>query len=290
MRRGISGETWTKASEGQPEIAFEKSPSMQLLMPAALCGHDVLHKVPEVNPLKPYGKNDPRLLPAYSVAEAAHYLRIPPATLRSWVAGRYYPTKRGRRKFEPLIETPSDGSKVTDGLALSFVNLVEAHVLAAVRRSHGVTIQKVRRALEYLSRGYHSHHPLAEYQLETDGLDLFISEYGKLVNISTAGQLAMREVMKAHLRRIERDPHDHSAVRFFPFTRPDGDSETAPKFVVIDPLVSFGRPVLRGTGVPTAVIRERFWGGDSVKHLASDYGLEPTEIEEAIRCELEAAA
>ena len=34
-------------------------------------------------------------MPAYGIAEAAHYLRIPTATLRSWVHGRYYPTVAG---------------------------------------------------------------------------------------------------------------------------------------------------------------------------------------------------
>src|SRR5207249_10801942 len=33
---------------------------------------------------------DPRGLPAYSVSEAAHYLRVPRSTLRAWVAGQTY--------------------------------------------------------------------------------------------------------------------------------------------------------------------------------------------------------
>jgi uncharacterized protein (DUF433 family) len=36
------------------------------------------------------------------------------------------------------------------------------------------------------------------------------------------------------------------------------------------------------------MIIQRFWAGDSIVHLADDYGREPIEIEEAIRCELEA--
>ena len=35
-----------------------------------------------------YEAGDSRLVPAYSVAEAAHYLRMPEETLRSWVVGR----------------------------------------------------------------------------------------------------------------------------------------------------------------------------------------------------------
>ncbi len=88
--------------------------------------------------------------------------------------------------------------------------------------------------------------------------------------------------------RIERDPHG-LPIRLYPFTRP-GDLDQ-PRAVVIDPRVSFGRPVLAGTGIATAVIAERYKAGESTAELAQDYGREQAEIEEAIRCErkLEAA-
>lgn len=38
-----------------------------------------------------YEADDPRRSPAYSVAEGAHYLRMPVGTLRSRVVGRSYP-------------------------------------------------------------------------------------------------------------------------------------------------------------------------------------------------------
>ena len=57
---------------------------------------------------------------------------------------------------------------------LSFVNLVEAHVLAAIRRRHGVRLPKVRRALDYLQRQFPVEHPLINQAFQTDGLDLFV--------------------------------------------------------------------------------------------------------------------
>jgi uncharacterized protein (DUF433 family) len=56
--------------------------------------------------------------------------------------------------------------------------------------------------------------------------------------------------------------------------------------VVIDPRLSFGRPVLAGTGIPTVVIAERCNAGESMEELASDYSRSRTDIEEAMRCEL----
>ena len=40
-----------------------------------------------------------------------------------------------------------------------------------------------------------------------------------------------------------------------------------------------------GTGIPTAVLADRFAAGDTLDDLASDYEIQPRSIEEAIRCE-----
>ncbi len=108
-------------------------------------------------------------------------------------------------------------------------------------------------------------------------------KYSQLINISQDGRLAIRSLLEAHLRRIERGPSG-IPVRLFPLTRKRAHDE--PRAVVIDPRVSFGRPVLVGTGIATAVIAERYKAGESVEELAEDYGRQRLEIEEAIRCEL----
>lgn len=229
-----------------------------------------------------YGGEDPRELASYSIRETAHYLRMPIATLRSWVMGRWYPTEQGERHFAPIIALP-DAKKPL----LSFVNLVETHVLDAIRREHNIPLHKVRKALRFISKQFPSEHPLADQSFETDGSNLFIQKLGQLINVSQEGQLAMRELLDAHLRRIQRNPSG-LAVRLYLFTRKRTTEE--PKVVMIDPLVSFGKPVLCGTGVPTAAIAERYKAGESIDELASDYGQQRSEIEEAIRCELEVEA
>ncbi|WHZ23649.1 MAG: hypothetical protein OJF47_002761 [Nitrospira sp.] len=85
------------------------------------------------------------------------------------------------------------------------MNLIEIHVLDAIRREHNIPLEKARMAVTYLSKQLPSRHPLANREFETDGLNLFIQKFGQLINISQAGQLAMREVLQTHLRRIERD-------------------------------------------------------------------------------------
>jgi uncharacterized protein (DUF433 family) len=204
--------------------------------------------------------------PAYTVAEAARYLELPAATLQYWVA-------RGRA--EPVIRTP-------EPRFLSFINLVEAHVLSALRRDR-MSLQSIRRAVEFLREKFRSEHPLADKTLATDGLDIFVERYGELINASRQGQLAMREVLLSHLRRLERAPSG-VVVRLYPFVRRHGPDE--PRTVMIDPHVQFGRPVLVGSGIPTAVIAGRFKAGESVQELARDYARNSEDIQEAIRAEL----
>jgi uncharacterized protein (DUF433 family) len=225
-----------------------------------------------------FNHESPEELSAYSITEASRYLSIPTATLRSWVAGRKYPTDSGIKFFSPLILLPDDARA-----GLSFVNLVEAHVLDAIRRHHQVPLSKIRDAIHYLQKHFSSKHPLAEQRFQTDGIDLFIDKFGKLINVTQSGQIALRELLKAHLHRVEHNANG-AAVRLYPFTRKRDLSE--PKVIVIDPHISYGRPVLVGTGISTAIVAERYKAGESIDELAEDYGRSRNEIEEAIRCEL----
>jgi len=221
---------------------------------------------------------DPTEIPTYTLGEASHYLLIPLATLRSWTVGRYYPVQDGKRLFSPVIPAAQK-----DPVMLSFVNLIEAHVLDAIRRVYGVQLPKVRSAMTFLRHEFGSKHPLIEQKIETDGRDLFIRSLGKLIAASGGGQLVMPELIEAYLKRIEWDERG-IASRLYPFTRKRQLDE--PKVIVIDPRISFGRPVLSGTGVRTSIVAERYKAGESVEELAEDYGRGRLDIEEAIRCEL----
>ena len=223
-------------------------------------------------------KNDPRALPAYTITEVARYLSVPAATIRYWSVGR--------DDYAPLIE-------VSGGIPtlLSFLNLTELHVLAAIRRKHLVKMPSIRSAIDYLVRNANSavdkRHPLISRDLETDGLDLFIQEYGQLINVSRLGQIAMRDIISGALRRIDRDPAG-IPIKLFPYTR--SALEGTPTRVIIDPTISAGRPVIAGTGLTTELIAERYKAGESILELARDYERTKEDIEEAVRCELQAKA
>ena len=229
-----------------------------------------------------YEGKDPARLPSYTVAETAHWLALPMATVRAWVLGRHYPTEAGKKFFRPLIRISDPGERL-----LSFENLVEVYVLGAIRRRHQVKMNAIRKALRFLSRELGSEHPLSEQEMLTDGTSLLVERYGQLVNASEAGQLEMRELLLRSLQRIERDPSG-LPLRLFPFTT--SRLEEARRPVSIDPRVQFGRPCLAGTGIPTDVIVDRWRAGDTIAEIAKDYGQKAIDIEEAIRYEEQEAA
>jgi hypothetical protein len=102
---------------------------------------------------------------------------------------------------------------------LSFINLVEAHVLAAIRRRHGVKLPKVRKALDYLCAPvFRIEHPLIDQAFQTDGLDLFVERYGESDQRLARRPAAMKEIIGVYLKRIDRDAKG-LPIKLYPFTR-----------------------------------------------------------------------
>jgi uncharacterized protein (DUF433 family) len=222
---------------------------------------------------EPVTKLDSRNEPAYSITEAARYLRLSPATLRSWFLGRPYPTTKGLSQFAPVLKLAK-----RDPATLSFSNLIEAHVLRSLRTEHGVPLVEVRQALAYAQRELQIDQLLLREELRTAGGKLFLDRYGKLVNLSASGQLAMRKMFEAHLMRVEWGEL-RSAVRLYPFVV----SESADaKPIVIDPQISFGRPVVSKAFVSTRSILDRIDAGEKVEDVARDYDLTKEAVEEAV--------
>lgn len=234
-----------------------------------------------------YG-GDPRELPLYGLTETSRYLKVNIKTLKSWVSGRSYRLDDGTEKWWPPVIQLPDPAKPQ----LSFYNLVEIHVLLGIRRIYSVQFRKVRSALKYLESAFPDKNPLAKRDFWTDKFELFIKESGDLICASLHGQKVIQEAVEQYLHRIDRD-FDLSPFRLYPFSneivfklddrkhRPR-DLEAEPKSIVIDPLVAFGRPTLAGTGIATNVIAGRFRAGEEISALAKDYGIEESQVREAL--------
>jgi len=221
-----------------------------------------------------YDGRDPRDIPAYSIAESARYLRLAPATLRSWILGRKYPTQDGVGFFKPLIPVPD-----FDGGKLSFSNLVEAHILQSLRKIHTVSIQAVRSAIQYAENKLKIDRLLLSKTLRASAGELFLLRYSELLNLSKSGQLALKQILQAYLQRVEWDGHE-IPVRLYPFL--SNYVESATRSIVIDPAISFGRPIIKSKSISTQTIVDRIDAGEEITELAGDYEIETEEIKAAI--------
>jgi uncharacterized protein (DUF433 family) len=220
-----------------------------------------------------YGGRDPRELPAYSFADAGRLLTVNPSTIRNWA--------KGHEHFRPVLTVPGQ-----DVDTVSFFNLIETFVLDELRRRHGFSLQELRPSIAYMRDTFpDAAYPLAQVDLYVSNNDLF-GRFGEspLVNISRGGQLALEEVLRDLLERVEKGPSGEGIVKLFPFLTKQR-SVDSPRAVEVNPRVRFGQPVVAGTGVPTAVVAQRFAAGDSIARLAEEYDRTPEQIEHVLQYE-----
>lgn len=221
-----------------------------------------------------YGGKEVRSIPIYTVGETARYLHIPKPTVRSWVVGRSYPTQEGQREFQPLINLADPEKRL-----LSFSNLIEVHILRALRTEHSFPMNEVRQALRFAAEHLGIPHLLL-MELRVAGRELFLDRYGDLLSLNKAGQLAMRKILEAHLSRIGIDDEKKEPTHLYPFLTTE--TSDGPRTIIIDPRISFGRPTVAGKGVATSVIVQRINAGETVEALAYDYDMTDRQIEEAV--------
>jgi uncharacterized protein (DUF433 family) len=217
---------------------------------------------------------DIRNQPAYGLAEAARYVRLPAATLRTWVVGREYPKGEVKATFHPLIKPAH-----REPIQLSFYNLVEAHVLRALRTEHGVALAELRRAIAFAEQKLQIQRLLLSQELRTHAGQVFLDRYVELINLSASGQLAMRKMFEDHLARVEWDAWKFP-VRLFPYV--GAPVRAAERPIAIDPQIAFGRPIVQRAGISTSAIADRIDAGESVDAIAEDYDLSREEVEQAV--------
>jgi uncharacterized protein (DUF433 family)/transposase-like protein len=229
-----------------------------------------------------YGQFAPRDVPRYTIAQAARLVGLSPTTLRNWVRPQSH-TQGGKQVLsEALIEA---------GDLLSFSNLVEAHILRALRRGEDVRMSRLREALKVAKRDYHIDRLLLSDQLRTAPGEVLLEDYGKLINLGRAGQLALMHVFEAHLKRI--DWGAQGPEQFFPefvsVLTPTRAEDS--RLIVINPSISFGKPVLAShKGIRVSAIVSRIDAGEEEDAIAQDYGIERREVDAAIDFYAKAAA
>lgn len=164
---------------------------------------------------------------------------------------------------------------------MSFNNLVEAHVMKALRQHHGASMQEIRNAIRFAEKELGVKRLLLRHELCTIGGELFFEHLAQLINLSRSGQLGMKGLLQQYLKRIVRDDQ-LAPSRLHPLLSAEVDSDR----IVIDPRVAFGRPTIAGSGISTAVVARRVDTGEDVSDVAMDYGISEEAVHDAILYEV----
>jgi uncharacterized protein (DUF433 family) len=221
--------------------------------------------------------------PLYTTADAARAVGVSPATRSNWAKG-YARPRPGRPtvKGAPVVTAfPSSGLRQP---TIPFVGLSEALVLAAVRRS-GVPLQRVRPALEVLSKDLGIDHALASRRLYSDGAEILF-DYAERSSDPDAPlvrqllvvrnqQRVFSEAVEQYLRLIE-----YASDGYVRRVRLPGYQEAD---VVADPDRSFGQPIFSHGGAKVTDVLERFWAGEDLDTLVAEFGVPRSELEDVVR-------
>lgn len=205
-------------------------------------------------------------LPAYSVGNAARYAQTARQTVSYWHhrGGRLGPALPGKERRQPL----------------SYMQLVEVAFVATFR-GLGVTLQRLRKAHEYLAQVFEEEFPFATLRLKTEGYHVLVdmqeaglgAYLGQLIIADRHGQMAWEEHIGDRFAEFDYE-HDLALV-----WHPAGRQSK----VLIDPRISFGAPIV--SGVPTWALKGRYVAGENPDEIAEDFGLSRDDVVEALSFE-----
>jgi len=206
----------------------------------------------------------------YDETLAARALRVPHSTLHWWLEG----AERRGRWYEPVLRVVPTGSKT-----VTWGEFVEARYLREYRRTHLVPLPQLRAFITTLRRELGVTYPLAtarpwvgpgrrlfleaqrEAELDPDLWACFEPTSGATPLLLPGAQ--------AFYERVEfPEAEDGVAVRLWPLGR------RTP--LVIDPLVRFGEPTVRG--IPTDALSGQVRAGDSIEAVADDFNLSLDDV------------
>ena len=206
-------------------------------------------------------------LPAYTTVEAARFAQTKPNTVAYW----YY--RRGKRTGPALGEKRLYAP-------LSYLQLVEV-AFAASFRQRGVSLQRIRKARDYVAKVFQAEFPFTQYEFKTEGLHVLLDAAGvdpdfrDLIVADEDGQMAWERIV---LERFDQfDYEEDLALRWHPRGRGTP--------IIIDPRISFGAPILESTGTPTWVLKGRIEAGETAEEIEADFGVAEADLRYALEFE-----
>jgi uncharacterized protein (DUF433 family) len=147
-------------------------------------------------------------------------------------------------------------------------------------KAKGLKPLHMREVVEELKKEHpDSPYPLLGRKFAMFGPDVILRKANALLNLSASRQLGLRAIMTKFLDRVELDAN-LMPIRFSPLRT---QRERGRGFIVIDPDFAYGRPVVKGTGIPAEIIAQRKGSGESEARLAKDYRITVRAVKEAVK-------
>ncbi|HET8893270.1 MAG TPA: DUF433 domain-containing protein [Gaiellaceae bacterium] len=213
----------------------------------------------------------------YGMLQVDQLLSLKHGTASRWIDGY---TRAGKR-YPPVVRVEPTGDEI-----VTWGEFVETRLLAEYRNA-GVSLLRMRPAVDQLRETFHPIYPLAHARpyLDIAGRELVL-KVQELVGLDRELQLVVVRNNQVVLAE-SADKFARAAI----FGQKDGVVEmlrpvTEIEEVVMDPLRQFGEPIIADRGVRTEIISEQLRAGESIDSIASLYELSRPLIEAALRYEL----
>ncbi len=201
----------------------------------------------------------------YTPREAARYVGANSQSVLRWT--------RGSGALDPLWHNYFQ--ELNDDTELSFRDLIEILVVSKFR-AQGVSMQKIRYAIELAREEFQTDYPLSHRDFYTDGERILVQADGESEFTSLDKrdglQRAFREIVAPSLQDVE---FNNATPNYW---RPSHGRND----VVLDPSRSFGTSILDEYGISTSVLRQEFDEFKNVLYLSEIYEIPAEQVISAI--------
>ena len=204
-------------------------------------------------------------LGVYTLQEASLYSGVSVNKLSRWLYGT--------SSADPIIR-----SQLYEQRLVSFLDLIQARAINEARKI-GITLQKIRQAIDVVSKEFNIEFPLAyQYALVEYDRDLHIRNDLTTEVIQVTGRNKRQELMPNIVEDFLRDLDFNDvdvACRYIPYVKDDIK-------IILDPEVQFGQPLVGDTGCRADILNKAFRAERSYKSVADEFGINDKDVKVAV--------
>jgi uncharacterized protein (DUF433 family) len=210
----------------------------------------------------------------YTVPEASRLTSVSPQRIRRWLKGYEFRVKHGRRRSPAVWNSQLD--PIDHAMALGFLDLLEVRAVDAFV-SAGVSWKDLRRIHGEAGQWLGTEHPFCTNRFATDGHTIFMELHEKNNEVMLWDmrdvQRVFEKVIRPFLRNVEFDG-GKVPRRWWP----RGKSGK----VALDPLRSFGHPIIFREGIATNVLVRSACANNSIEEVARWFHIATASVRAAI--------